>query len=263
VNFTDDLEAWFGMGLLGLTRSRTIADVNLLKQDNDESCLSLLYRGLGLPLPIHRPVIRVSAAERLQARRSFLAQGVQDGERPIGLFLGGSSRWGRKPWLPAQVRDILEGLMLSFDQRFAIVGGPTEAKCFAELKAIRFSQYSPIIVEVDSVRMMAATVSEFQLLVTTDSLPMHLAIAAGVPVIALFGPTSAAEIDVFDKGAKIETALTCRRCYLRKCEQREDCRDGISVERIEAATRDILSRAAPRPEWKHPSDNNPLNLFFG
>ena len=39
--------------------------------------------------------------------------------------------------------------------------------------------------------------------VTSDSLGMHIAIARGIPVVAFFAPTSAAEIDLFGAGEKV------------------------------------------------------------
>jgi len=63
-------------------------------------------------------------------------------------------------------------------------------------------------------------------------LAMHIGIALHRPVIAFFGPTSDAEIDVFGLGEKIVTPLSCRRCYLAYCNVRPHCMESISVSEI-------------------------------
>ena len=50
---------------------------------------------------------------------------------------------------------------------------------------------------------LAAVVRTMDYLITSDSLALHLAIAQGVPFLAFFAPTSAAEIDDFGIGVKL------------------------------------------------------------
>src|SRR6185295_3813572 len=49
----------------------------------------------------------------------------------------------------------------------------------------------------------AALVGECDLLVSSDSLALHMAIAQDVRVVAFFAPTSAAEIELYGLGEKI------------------------------------------------------------
>ncbi len=50
---------------------------------------------------------------------------------------------------------------------------------------------------------------------------MHIGIALQRPLIAFFGPTSDAEIDLFGLGEKIVTPLSCSRCYLADCDVKD------------------------------------------
>ena len=47
---------------------------------------------------------------------------------------------------------------------------------------------------------LAALLQDAAFLVTNDSGPMHLAVAAGTPVVALFGPTDPARIGPYGPG---------------------------------------------------------------
>jgi len=73
-------------------------------------------------------------------------------------------------------------------------------------------------------------------LATTDSLAMHLAIAQRVPVAALFGSTSAVEIELFGRGEKLDSAaFPCSPCYLKECPMPVFCMDQLSGDRVAAA----------------------------
>nr|HPM25103.1 glycosyltransferase family 9 protein [Phycisphaerae bacterium] len=69
-------------------------------------------------------------------------------------------------------------------------------------------------------------------LVTGDTMAMHVAIAGDVPTVALFGPTAAQEIDLYGRGEKVVTGLSCAPCYFRRCDLSPNCMDEISVERV-------------------------------
>ena len=55
----------------------------------------------------------------------------------------------------------------------------------------------------NSVREFAALVGLCDVLISSDSLAMHIGIALKKSVVAFFYPTSAAEIELYGKGAKI------------------------------------------------------------
>jgi len=87
--------------------------------------------------------------------------------------------------------------------------------------------------------------------VTNDSGPMHLAAAAGVPVVAIFGATTR-ELGFFPYGPGhrvIEADLACRPCGLhgaRECPEGHFlCMRLLTVDQVYAACRDILKVGAP------------------
>ncbi len=83
-----------------------------------------------------------------------------------------------------------------------------------------------------SLRDLATLFRQADLVLTTDSGPMHLAAALGKPVIALFGPTSPGRTGPYGKGHTIiRKDLECSPCFLKKCESRR-CMTEISVEEI-------------------------------
>jgi len=63
----------------------------------------------------------------------------------------------------------------------------------------------------------------------------------------LFGPTSAAEIELYDRGVKVlPERRNCLRCYLSDCDVRPACMHQIGVDRVLAEVARFLENK-PRP----------------
>ncbi|MFA7464881.1 MAG: glycosyltransferase family 9 protein [Syntrophales bacterium] len=69
---------------------------------------------------------------------------------------------------------------------------------------------------------------------------MHIAAAAGTPVVALFGPTSPVRTGPYGRGHEVIRAdLTCSPCFRKECGTKK-CMDEISVDRVFEAVRKML-----------------------
>jgi len=86
-----------------------------------------------------------------------------------------------------------------------------------------------------------ALISKASAYVGLDTGPMHIAAMAGLPVVALFGPTHPERVGPYGVRRAIIQAqgVDCLCCRKRVCE-RMDCMRGISVEQVFAATMELL-----------------------
>lgn len=86
-------------------------------------------------------------------------------------------------------------------------------------------------------------IASCRMLVTNDSLGLHLALGLGKPVVALFGPTVAGEVDGA-RLARITPPLDwdCIPCMESSCVQATPCMHHIPVERVAAAVREALAQ---------------------
>ncbi len=89
-------------------------------------------------------------------------------------------------------------------------------------------------------QQFTAIVSQCDVLVTGDTLGLHVGVARGIPVVGLFGPTCHQEIDLFDNGVKIISPMTCGPCYKRSCDIVPSCMDAISPAEIVTAAANLL-----------------------
>jgi ADP-heptose:LPS heptosyltransferase len=95
---------------------------------------------------------------------------------------------------------------------------------------------------------LAAALASFDVLITGDTGPMHLAAAVDTPVVALFGPSHPARYGpLATRQRVIRIDLPCSPCgQVRlppaRCRGHvPDCLDGIRVETVVAAAAELLA----------------------
>ena len=204
---------------------------------------------LGLRGRAHRYILELEVEERETARAHLASIGV-DRQRPIvGLNTGAGDRWPLKQWREDGYVELITRLARHTDVQLVLLGGPTETERNERLK-----RAAPVRL-FDSgcdnpIRHFAAIVDQCSLVVAGDTLAMHIALARGRRTVALFGPTSSAEIEMYGLGEKVVPAMACLSCYKTSCDFVPNCMDLISTEMVEAAVIRQLAiyRAQHTPE---------------
>lgn len=74
-----------------------------------------------------------------------------------------------------------------------------------------------------------ASVAAMDIVVSGDSLGMHMAIAAKKHVVAWFGPTCAHEIELYDRGSTVLSKVSCGPCWKKSCQKEQMCYDQVSI----------------------------------
>jgi 3-deoxy-D-manno-octulosonic-acid transferase/heptosyltransferase-1 len=99
-----------------------------------------------------------------------------------------------------------------------------------------------------SLKELAYLFTRSNVLVTTDTGPMHIAAAMGCPVVALFGPTAPWRTGPYGKGHRVIRAeMDCSPCFKKKCDHMT-CMKEITVEEVFEATKGIILKNHP---FKH------------
>ncbi len=98
------------------------------------------------------------------------------------------ARWASKRWPPERFAEVVRALAA---RGFAplLLGGPGDAELLAAVRASLPGEPVPDTTSL-GVGGLAAAIARSAVVVANDSGPVHLASALGVPVVALFGPTS-------------------------------------------------------------------------
>ena len=167
-------------------------------------------------------------------------------KRPlIGLNTGAGEIFATKKWPAENFVELARLINEKFNCTLLIMGGPGET----EINQRILFETGPTAIDVgcdNPVRIFAGMVADLDVLVTADTLAMHLGIAAKVPTVALFGPTAHAEVSLYDRGEKLEGKTDCSPCYRSECnqEQVDACMKAITPQQVLDALEKLLSDRA-------------------
>ncbi|MFC1511174.1 glycosyltransferase family 9 protein, partial [Candidatus Margulisiibacteriota bacterium] len=81
-------------------------------------------------------------------------------------------------------------------------------------------------------RNFAGVMNQCQAVVSSDSLAMHFAIALKKKIVAFFGPTSPAEIELYGLGTKVYPKMDCLVCYKKQCDKKSNCVTNLSSDEL-------------------------------
>jgi len=155
-----------------------------------------------------------------------------DLSRPVvGIAPGAGHIFANKAWTPSGYIALIDRLMENPGIQILLLGGEREA----ETNALIFKGVKENIPDIGchySLNRFMAIVDQCDILVSGDTLPMHIAIGFKKPVLAIFGPTCHQEIDLYGRGDKILTRLECAPCYKPRCEVIENCMEAIPVDEV-------------------------------
>jgi heptosyltransferase-2 len=178
------------------------------------------------------------APDRIARARAWFEEREAGARRLVGLNTGSGGRWeSKKLSVPLTVE-----LACALDAArpgelgFVLLGGADERARNAELAA----RLGPRVALFDtgcdnSLLEFAAFVGELSLLITSDSLALHIAVARKRPVLCFFAPTSAAEIELYGRGRKV---LSTAPDY---CSYRKDADTStLTVERLLGPALELL-----------------------
>ncbi len=95
---------------------------------------------------------------------------------------------------------------------------------------------------LDNLKEYIDWVHSCRVVITNDSLGMHIAIALKRKIIALFGPTSSKEVYLYKRGVVLlpKASYRCMPCLQSKCFQKKPCLEFIKPEDVKRAVIKLL-----------------------
>ena len=216
-----------------------------VKKANRKTYEQLICQLSGLPFGRVSPVLHLTQ-ENLRFGEAFRKKRRLQSNKPvIGLNTGGGGRWPLKQWTTKGFVELARRLIDRVGAQVLLFGGPEEKETNRRI----LSQAKGNVVDTgcsNSTREFAALLNLCDVVVTGDSLAMHIALALGRRVVVLFGPTSAAEIDVYDRGQKVMAEMDCLCCYRQSCDRSPNCMESLSVDPVFRAVEEETRRAGKR-----------------
>ncbi len=223
-------EEWFEMGIF-----------DPVKRANRKTYQAHLFQIGGLVYSGEEPQLILTDGEKEWAKKFARKNKLSRFKRIIGLNIGSGGRWPMKRWR-------LEGFswlarkLKKINPYYGILlyGGPEERELIPamtrKLKGISLSTGTE-----NTLRQFAALVNLADILVTGDTLALHVGIALEKHLVAYFGPTSNSEIDLYGRGVKVLPSFPCKCFYQARCSQKITCMDHLKESDMLAAVKKQLA----------------------
>ena len=152
---------------------------------------------------------------------------TKDKPKPVLGINPGASYGNAKRWYPEKFSEVIAALSDKYD--IIILGGPGEKEISMDIQRLiekkGVNNYKNLAGKL-SISELISCISNFDLFITGDSGPMHIAANFKVPTISIFGPTRSDETSQWknDKSAIIKKNLSCQPCMKRVCPlKHHDC----------------------------------------
>ncbi len=177
-----------------------------------------------------------------RAAESLLAEaGLAPGREYVALAPGAS--YGPSKWWPAEsfgaVGDALAGAGYG-----VVVVGTAGERALAD--GVRRAMAEPVadLCGRSGLGVLKAILRRASLLVCNDAGARHVAVAFGVPVVMILGPTSLAKTDLnLERVDVLSSDVACRPCYRRHCPIDHRCMTRIHPDAVVEQARTALARA--------------------
>jgi heptosyltransferase-2 len=216
-----------------LTKAIRVPQEGEVPKHESQYYLELLRRaGWIEPLPAIRLIrLLVSDAARTAAESVLRNAGVRENAWRCAIAPG-ASYGAAKCWPPERFALLADRLVSECEADVIFFGTPAEKEIVARIRSNMKSRASSLVGET-SMRDLAALFASCSAFIGNDSGAMHVAAAAGLPVIGIFGPTDPeGTAPLTEQFTLIREAVSCSPCFLRRCPVDHRCMTRISVDSV-------------------------------
>lgn len=179
----------------------------------------------------------IGQEQREKVAQLLASEGI-DPVKPL-VAINPMTTWKTKHWRNERFARVADQLL---DRGVSVVfsGGSQDVQGIEGIRGAMAGKAASLAGKT-TLKELAALYERVAVLITTDTGPMHLAAAAGTPVVALFGPTAPWRTGPFGSGHKIlRTDIACSPCLKKHCDHELACMAGITVDQVVQATLAVL-----------------------
>lgn len=190
----------------------------------------LMAEALVLPYARDEYYLPLTAAEKelRDSRASYWSNG-----RPIlGVNTGCSEILPNKKWTVEYHRELIQAIQKEFFLSIVLLGGPEDEQ---RNQRIAFGLDVIQSSTAQGLRDGLVSVAACDVILTGDSLGLHMGISQKCWVIGWFGPSCAHEIDFFGRGEAIVSKVSCSPCWKKQCSEKIKCYDQVPISDVLAA----------------------------
>ncbi|MFH1338766.1 MAG: glycosyltransferase family 9 protein [Candidatus Omnitrophota bacterium] len=208
---------------------------------NEKSYPQIIFEMAKLRYDNDEYILNISETDRIYAQDLLNRTGVPGTSPIVGLNTGAGSRFANKAWTERGFAELIRLIRADTDASVFLLGGPKESQLNARI-ASRTGDLAYSAGCYHSLGQFAAIVEACSLIVSGDTVALHIAIALKKFTVAIFGPTCDTEVDLYGRGVKVTSPIECRPCYRKQCDKKNNCMDLIKPEEVFAAVQKLFSK---------------------
>jgi lipopolysaccharide heptosyltransferase II len=194
------------------------------------------------------PRLPVTESARQKSGELLRQHGIPAGDLLVALNPG-SIYGSAKRWPADRFAALADGLVESHGAKILLVGSRGERPVLDRVAAHMRRPAVNLVGRTD-LPTLVGLLERVHLLVSNDTGAMHVAVAVGTPVLAIFGPTDTVATGPLGKCVRVvRLPVPCSPCLLRECPIDHRCMTGVTVAQILGEARTLLGVADlhPRP----------------
>ncbi|MEK6840549.1 MAG: glycosyltransferase family 9 protein [Nanoarchaeota archaeon] len=263
ITYTKDVAIWYDMGKIsrfGLKKA------NELKKKNSKRYQEIYSRILDLPINNYPLVLNMTEKEKRLSREFRKRNEIAEKHFLIGVNTGAGVNWPLKALSIEKTVELIKDLHKK-NLSVVLLGGPNETERNREIlkrlkvrlvknsvqntirklfsKALSFeniiknTKFDLKLINPGTenpLRKFISIINALDILITSDTLTLHIAAALKKRIVCFFGPTSAEEIELYGQGVKIKPSSECYCCFQKERTNAKMCIDEIR-------TKDLIESA--------------------
>ena len=216
--YTQNSSLWFDMGLISKFGKEKADE---LKAKNKKTYQEIMYNILGLKYNKQEPMLILSNKELEFGKKFAEKNNIEGNDFVIGINTGAGGRWEDKKLGMEETAELIDKTNKEIkindkNVKLLLFGGPEEKERNEKIKKTIKSKIIDAGCD-NSLVEFASLVNLCNILVTSDSLALHIGTALKKKIVSCYYPTSAAEIEDYGRGIKIVGKGKDYCSYKTKC----------------------------------------------
>jgi len=206
-----------------------------------------LLQGLGFSIKNHNLEIFPSAEDSREISDLLAKNGIKSNDKLIAVIPGGGASWGKdavhKRWSAEKYAQLSDKIIENSGGKVILLGDQNEKDLCRNIASSMNQKPLDLSGEL-SILKLAAILKKCRFAIVNDGGPLHIAVAAGVKTVSIFGPVDENVYGPYPSMGHFVVIkdIACRPCYRRfrlaQCEHHK-CLD-ISVLDVFKKTEKLL-----------------------
>jgi len=207
---------------------------------NNKSEQELLGSALGLQYKRDEYILGLTEQEKAFTHQYRQSVGFRKRDSVIGFNTGCSNLYAYKKLSFDKQTELIDKLSNSINgARIALLGGKEDTENNLKLK----NHFKDRIISTPTgmgLRKGILFINACDIIITGDTLALHIAIALKKSIAAWFSISCENEIDLYERGIKITADVDCRPCWKKACSKTPLCNEMVNIEEICRAVKELL-----------------------